>query len=1524
MTRTHCRLIAAAFYCSGLLLFAQDRRIIAQDADGDGIPDAEDPCPLTATLRRAGDAFDGTGNACNCQLPAARIVEWFPPGAELPRDAAFAKAAVGVGDIDGDGIEDLAVAAPRRPLDEDLCLPPAESNTSLVYFHSGSSGRIINSQVIREIEGHHCGALGFALARVDPIGSEIEDGETALAIGAPCALGGRGELHVVILRGEDIRAAFPPRAGDAPGDLLGTSVACAGDTDEDGDNEILVGAPGHSGGGEHAGKVLLLDGDGTVIWEREGQGALEGFGWAVASAGLFDADARPDVIAGSQSLWPGGDACGGIRVFSSAGELILSRTGETGERLGVSVAAVGRIDGDEFADVLVGASFTPPLHPCVPAPGSEPTGPGRVYLLAGGNASVEEGGVAGRELHRWTGPQPGSSFGRCVASAGDVNRDGVAELIIAAPDLTVEGRSRAGMVLVYDGSDFSPLWSFSGSRENATVGRSVCRIGDLDQDGVSEVVIGSVLRRGEDPPFPAGHLALFPMGEVDGNAIRDACQVCASPTVLTAGETQEFTVTRLFRARCFRFDAHAGRALRFRTSASSADDRLSIFARWDVPASPAKYDYTAAGADADDPGLFLPATREGVLYLYVNAPVLAGDVARGTIQVEEIENVFARRMIPCFLEPEAPRQLRTSILGGRFSEGVAFTLRARDGESSYQAADITLIDEGLAQAAFDLAGPPEAPAGDYDLEARQEGSPSFVLPEAFRILSAPPGSPAYRVSIEQGGTYRNSFPARVTLRVENTGATSLPPLLFRLAGPEGSAFSFSGNRLEFSGEALGLAYHILGPDGSIPPGDVVEIPVWFRKAYTDEECPHIPDQPFECSGELRLEIFEPGPEEEFSWLEVEPPPGLDDPAGRLRWEEMAPRLGERFGSTWKEYHQGLISLAGRLARRGKSSGSAFAAFELALREFLGKGCAAVTGAVIDAGTGAPLGGAIVVAVDPTGTVASFSPVTADGFFSVDWLDAETAYWLEVVEPRSGEVHESDRPLVTVGESGERLGIRIEASRSPGGTGRGPFAPACGNCDATGLPRAPISPPEDLFNTHLVQRFQVIGSFDPNVKDGSGTQGGDVDIDVEEEIEYTISFENLADEEGGAAARLVRIEDALDPALDWTSVAFRSVFINIQPEPIEILCEEETASGDPVFLSSVPSDPGGCFPDSHPTYGAEASCQSISACREVEVQFLEGDERTVRLTLAIEAWVTPVFDAAVHDEEYGLLTWEFHLLDAEVAPDIAAENRWGFLAYGCEESEEGELNMCGGQVSFTVKPRPSSGEPTVVENTANIYFDLQEAVPTEPSATVTISLQSPSVPEALTPLEEATEVDADTVRFVWQSAYATCYDFFLWEDTAGEPDEALQTIFLTTPHYPEDDGSVQLSRGKQYFWQVLCHDDRGQTLEETPIWSFSTAGEGIEFRRGDVDASGRLDITDPIITLHYLFLGDASPSCMDAQDSDDNGKIDITDPIRSLSYLFLGGATIPLPGPVDCGTDPTEDSADVGGELGCVEFTGCAR
>ncbi len=84
-----------------------------------------------------------------------------------------------------------------------------------------------------------------------------------------------------------------------------------------------------------------------------------------------------------------------------------------------------------------------------------------------------------------------------------------------------------------------------------------------------------------------------------------------------------------------------------------------------------------------------------------------------------------------------------------------------------------------------------------------------------------------------------------------------------------------------------------------------------------------------------------------------------------------------------------------------------------------------------------------------------------------------------------------------------------------------------------------------------------------------------------------------------------------------------------------------------------------------------------------------------------------------------------------------------------------------------------------------------------------------------------------------------------------------------------------------------------------------------FLRGDVSGDGRVGLTDAVLLLRHLFLGEGEVDCLDAADTNDDDRITVGDPVRILAQEFLGTYAIPRPGPGRCGSHP-------GSVLGCAE------
>ncbi len=102
-----------------------------------------------------------------------------------------------------------------------------------------------------------------------------------------------------------------------------------------------------------------------------------------------------------------------------------------------------------------------------------------------------------------------------------------------------------------------------------------------------------------------------------------------------------------------------------------------------------------------------------------------------------------------------------------------------------------------------------------------------------------------------------------------------------------------------------------------------------------------------------------------------------------------------------------------------------------------------------------------------------------------------------------------------------------------------------------------------------------------------------------------------------------------------------------------------------------------------------------------------------------------------------------------------------------------------------------------------------------------------------------------------------------------------------------------------------------------LCGLAAPGVASTFVRGDVNQSGRIDLSDAVSVLLHLFRGaPVAGDCLDAADVNDSGGIDVADAIYELGFLFARQAAPPLPFPA-CGADATDD------DLGCASFTSCA-
>ena len=274
--------------------------------------------------------------------------------------------------------------------------------------------------------------------------------------------------------------------GASPGDTFGGAVGSAGDFNGDGIADLIVGAYQCDAGGLDAGRAYIYLGGRRVDAKPDlvltGEAAGDLFGVAVGCAGDVNRDGYSDVIVGAHENDARGANAGRAYIFfggptaDSKADVVL--TGEAaGDAFGYAVAGAGDVNKDGYADVVVGAYEN----------SASAAAAGRAYVYLGG---ARMDAVPDAIL---SGEATGDYFGISVAGAGDVNRDGFADVIVGAYQNDAGGLD-AGRAYVFLGGKTPhdrPDLVLTGAGEGDSFGFSVAAAGDMNQDGYGDVIVGA-------------------------------------------------------------------------------------------------------------------------------------------------------------------------------------------------------------------------------------------------------------------------------------------------------------------------------------------------------------------------------------------------------------------------------------------------------------------------------------------------------------------------------------------------------------------------------------------------------------------------------------------------------------------------------------------------------------------------------------------------------------------------------------------------------------------------------------------------------------------------------------------------------------------------------------------------------------------------------------------------------------------------------------------------------------------------
>ena len=210
-------------------------------------------------------------------------------------------------------------------------------------------------------------------------------------------------------------------------------------------------------------------------YELFGETWYDRMGYSVASAGDVNCDGVDDIIVGAIGVQVGGVDRGAAFVYSGADGSELHRFDgiNASGNFGFSVSGAGDVDGDGYDDVIIGAPYVNSMTR---------TNEGRAYVYSG---------FDGHKLHRFDGANSEDRLGFAVSGAGDINGDGLADLLVSSLWFDEGHLTNSGAVDIFSGADGSLLRHFPGGSPEDYFGYSVSAAGDVDADGVPDVIIGA-------------------------------------------------------------------------------------------------------------------------------------------------------------------------------------------------------------------------------------------------------------------------------------------------------------------------------------------------------------------------------------------------------------------------------------------------------------------------------------------------------------------------------------------------------------------------------------------------------------------------------------------------------------------------------------------------------------------------------------------------------------------------------------------------------------------------------------------------------------------------------------------------------------------------------------------------------------------------------------------------------------------------------------------------------------------------
>lgn len=394
----------------------------------------------------------------------------------------YGKSVCTAGDVNGDGYDDILVGMHY------YSGPEYREGKVFLYF-GGASGPSTTADWSWESNSANA-TLGISVSTAGDVNA---DGYDDILLGAHTYSGvvpneGAAFVFFGSASGPGDSPDWAAYGGQSGGDFGGT-VSDAGDINNDGYDDITIGAVFYSNGemGEGRSYVYYGSADGLddTPWTAEINQAGAQFGGHVSGAGDIDNDGFDDLLIGARKYSGGSSSEGAIYVYYGSASGLgpshdwMFESNSVQAKLGQSVSGAGDVNGDGFADIIAGAhNYSSPE-----------TDEGRIYAFYG-SAS----GLPASPSFTFETNLGNALLGNQVSDAGDVNDDGYDDVIAGSREYS-NGEASEGRAYIFYGSasglNAADFWTEESNQESAFFGYSVHSAGDVNQDGADDVIVGA-------------------------------------------------------------------------------------------------------------------------------------------------------------------------------------------------------------------------------------------------------------------------------------------------------------------------------------------------------------------------------------------------------------------------------------------------------------------------------------------------------------------------------------------------------------------------------------------------------------------------------------------------------------------------------------------------------------------------------------------------------------------------------------------------------------------------------------------------------------------------------------------------------------------------------------------------------------------------------------------------------------------------------------------------------------------------